>query len=281
MTRAQVMALPPADARTDAAQGSVLFIGNATLLIRFAGFSILTDPVFVHRHEQVGIGYGLHTTRLTDPAMEIADLPPLDFVLLSHFHGDHFDQVAERELDRDVPIVTTADAAGQLEQRGFRTLFALEKWGALTATKGDIDLTVTAMPGKHGPAMVDFALPDVMGSMLEFRRDDTLLTRMYISGDTLIFDELGEIPERCGDIDLAMLHLGGTEVLGIKVTMNGEDGVRLLEILEPSLAIPIHFDDFDAFKSPLADFEQRVEEAGRTEQVFYLDRGQEFEWAAR
>ena len=56
MTRAQVMALPPADARTDAAQGSVLFIGNATLLIRFAGFSILTDPVFVHRHEQVGIG---------------------------------------------------------------------------------------------------------------------------------------------------------------------------------------------------------------------------------
>ena len=29
------------------------------------------------------------------------------------------------------------------------------------------------------------------------------------------------------------------------------------------------------------DFEQQVEEAGRTEQVFYLDRGQEFEWAAR
>ncbi len=81
--------------------GSVFFIGNATVLIRFGGFTILTDPTFIHMHEEVSIGYGMHSKRLTDPALEIADLPPLDFVLLSHFHGDHFDQVAEAELDKD------------------------------------------------------------------------------------------------------------------------------------------------------------------------------------
>src|SRR5690242_11161958 len=106
-------------------QGSVFFIVNATVLIRVAGFTILTDPTFIHMHEQVSIGYGLHATRLTNPAMDIGDLPPLDLVLLSHFHGDHFDQVAERDLDRSVPIVTTSHAATELQRRGFGNSHAL------------------------------------------------------------------------------------------------------------------------------------------------------------
>src|SRR5690606_32438049 len=76
------------------AEQSVTFIGNATVLIHYAGFTILTDPNFVHRHAEVPIGYGLHATRLSDPAMEIEDLPPLDVIVLSHFHGDHFDREA-------------------------------------------------------------------------------------------------------------------------------------------------------------------------------------------
>jgi len=84
----------PASTPTEAGTGSIVFIGNATVLLRIAGFTILTDPTFIHKHEQTWLGGGLHTTRLTDPAIELADLPPLDFVLLSHFHGDHFDQVA-------------------------------------------------------------------------------------------------------------------------------------------------------------------------------------------
>jgi L-ascorbate metabolism protein UlaG (beta-lactamase superfamily) len=52
--------------------------------------------------------------------MEIEELPPLDLVLLSHFHGDHFDQVAEQKLDKALPIVTTNEAAKELqERRGF------------------------------------------------------------------------------------------------------------------------------------------------------------------
>ena len=96
-----------ARAQSVAEQGSVYFIGNATTLIRCGPFTILTDPTFIHMHERVSIGYGMHSTRLTDPATNISQLPALDLVLLSHFHGDHFDQVAERELDKSLPIVTT------------------------------------------------------------------------------------------------------------------------------------------------------------------------------
>src|SRR5699024_1580223 len=106
---------PPAEREED----SLLFVGNATVLMRCGGFTVLTDPTFVHRHEKVPLGYGLSTTRLTDPAIDIADLPPLDLVLLSHFHGDHFDQAAEEGLDKDIPIVTTRQAAAQLAERGF------------------------------------------------------------------------------------------------------------------------------------------------------------------
>jgi hypothetical protein len=53
---------------------------------------------------------------------------------------------------------------------------------------------------------------------------------MYITGDTLVIDALKEIPRRYPDIDLALLHLGGTRVLGILVTMDAEQGVEMLQI---------------------------------------------------
>ena len=43
--------------------------------------------------------------------------------------------------------------------------------------------------------------------------------RIYISGDTLVFDELKEIPRRYPGLDLALLHLGGTRIFGVLVTM--------------------------------------------------------------
>jgi len=258
----------------DLSTGSILFIGNATVLIRYAGFTILTDPTFIHRHEQVPLGYGLHTTRLTNPAIDIRELPPLDLIVLSHFHGDHFDQVAERELAKSVPIVTTPEAVHALGERGFRHTYPLDPWASMTVAKGDAHLRITAMPGRHGPPLADLVLPDVMGSLLEFASPAaTLLFRLYITGDTLVIDELQEIPRRYPAIDLALLHLGGTRVLGILVTMDGKQGVQLMQLVAPQRAIPIHYNDYDVFTSPLADFQQEVQAAGLEERVHYLHHG--------
>ncbi len=83
----------------------VQFIGNATLLIRYGGLTLLTDPNFLHRGQRAHLGYGLVSRRLTEPAVDVADLPhaDLDAVVLSHLHGDHFDRVARRHLDRGCP----------------------------------------------------------------------------------------------------------------------------------------------------------------------------------
>ena len=119
---------PAAGSGAPLPEDSLVFVGNATVLLRLGGFTVLTDPTFVHRHEKVSIGYGMHTTRLTDPAMDVADLPPVDLVLLSHLHGDHFDQVAERDLDHGLPVVTTAQAAAELRGKGFDRTVALGTW---------------------------------------------------------------------------------------------------------------------------------------------------------
>jgi L-ascorbate metabolism protein UlaG (beta-lactamase superfamily) len=276
------LTLPRSAGRPDLENGSVLFIGNATVLIRYAGFTILTDPTFIHMHEQVPLGYGMHSTRLTNPSMDIKDLPPLDLIILSHFHADHFDQVAERELDKTLPIVTVNEAAKELNQRGFNNTHALETWNPMVIEKDEATLKITAMPGRHGPPLSELVMPEVMGSMLEFQTPpDQTLYRMYITGDTLVFDDIREIPRRFPDIDLALLHLGGTHVLGIMVTMDAVQGVEMMRIVNPEVAVPIHFNDYDVFKSPLPDFQLEVEAAGLSDRVRYLNHGDTYEFVRR
>ena len=259
---------------------ALLWIGNATVLLRYANLTILTDPNFVPAGEDVPLGYGLHTRRLKDPAIGWDEVPPVDLVVLSHLHADHFDRIAQRRLPRGMPIVTTPQAAAQLADDGFEALQGLDTWEMHEHRVPGGRLRVTAMPGRHAPAGLDVALPDVMGSYLELwdgaaadrpGADPTL--RVYISGDTLMYEGLREIPGRTPGIDLALLHLGGTRVMGVTVTMDADQGVELLETLRPSLAVPIHFDDYEAFKSPLSDFVERVERAGLATGVRYLDRG--------
>ncbi len=191
-------------------KGNLTYIGNATMLIEYGGLRILTDPAFMHSGEEVEIDDGVTAIRLTDPAMDIADLPPIDAILLSHFHGDHFDPVAERGLCRTIPIVTAPGAVDDLERRGFHEVHPLDTWQWIAIRKGDASTTITAMPARCGPAAVGLAMPDMMGSMLEFRsRPDAQPFRLYISGDTLSISELEEIPERFARIELGIFHLGG------------------------------------------------------------------------
>lgn len=78
------------------------------------------------------------------------------------------------------------------------------------------------------------------------------------------------------------------------VTMDAQQGIKLLCALEPDHAIPIQYifigthhkhgltddidsiDDYDVFESPLSDFQNAVREEGWEDRVVYLKRGDEF-----
>lgn len=160
---------------------------------------------------------------------------------------DHFDRKVEDSLRRDLPIITTPHAYHHLAEakegaEAFTCVHPLDHFESLCIDianqleggtgSGQTKRTavkVTGMPGKHvppGPAHILSAVNDLLGMvpptngwMVELGYTVTSAGdesfecgyRIYISGDTLMVDELKEIPERYRDqkIDLMLVHLGG------------------------------------------------------------------------
>ncbi|KAH6612867.1 beta-lactamase superfamily domain-containing protein [Chaetomium sp. MPI-SDFR-AT-0129] len=323
-------------------QASIFFIGTATTIITYTPptpqppLRLLTDPNFLHAHSHIHLGPGITAQRLTNPAVpDLASLPLMDAILLSHYHEDHFDREVQAKLSRDVPIVTTPHARGclvDIEEKnggeGFRRVWGVDFFEGVMMVPDDAGvegagceggrgaIRVTGMPGKHvPPGVVGVAnelvktVPPTNGWLVELGRtthqpkitvtgevkgeigpgmvEEGFETgyRIYISGDTLMVDELKEIPKRLqGDkIDLMLVHLGGTTIPGPKmpllmVTMDGVQGVQLMKLVEPDVTVPIHYDDYDVFCSPLEDFRKEVEAAGLGGKVVYLDRGEEYKF---
>ena len=300
----------------DAGNAALRFIGTATTILEWEGIRLMTDPNFLHAGDHVHLGPAVTGTRLTNPAVDLHDLPNIDIVLLSHYHADHFDQKVESDLRRDLPIVTTPHAKTHLQEKKdddekFTSVYDLDFWenavidihspAENNQSENAPAIKVTGMPGKHvppGPLSIanDLlgAVPPVNGWMLELGHRTSSSGgfhcgyRIYISGDTLLIDELQQIPERYKDqnIDLMLIHLGGTTIPSPKVpllmvTMDAVQGVKLMQLIKPDVTIPIHYDDYDVFLSPLEDFKKKVDEVGWAEKVVYLDRGDEYRFAVR
>jgi L-ascorbate metabolism protein UlaG (beta-lactamase superfamily) len=276
--------VPARSDQIDAAQGSVFFIGTATTLITLGGFTILTDPNFQHAGDSAHLGYGLKTTRLTNPAVDMHNLPALDLCLLSHMHGDHWDEVAQNNLDKELLIVSTHQAVKELRKQGFRRLYPLETWEHMVLQRENTWLRITAMPALHGPGPLNTLLPETMGSMLEWGRvsegggDPQPKYRLYISGDTLIHDDLVEIPLRFPDINLALLHLGGERGIGVPLSMDAHQGIQAISIIKPRLTVPIHHSDYDVYKATLGENKEYFAAAKLSAVVRYLDPGETYQF---
>jgi L-ascorbate metabolism protein UlaG (beta-lactamase superfamily) len=253
-------------------RAQVTFIGNATVLLRIGDFTLLTDPAFGAAGSRVSLGHGMWTKRLRDPELSPLDDVDLDGILLSHLHGDHFDRVARRRLDPRLPIITTPQAERRLK-RHFTAVRGLPTWESHEWTRGAQRLRVTAVPGRHGPGIADALLPDVMGSVVEFAIGGRTHLTLYVTGDTLYRSGLAEIPRRFGQIDAMLIHLGGTRVLGLLVTMDDRQGADLTRLIHAGRTIPIHYDDYRVMKSPLDDYLSRVRRE-RLAGVHPLPRGE-------
>jgi len=153
---------------------------------------------------------------------------------------------------------------------------------SLVVQKGDATLTITAMPAKHATDdTVNALLMPVNGHMLDFSRNSDHLYRLYITGDTMLIDSLEDIPRRYPDIDLGLIHTGGTTFLVTVVTMTGEQAVKAVEITKPRTAIPIHYNDFSVFLSGLDDFKKAAQASTTRTEFVYLAHGETYTFKLR
>src|SRR5437773_5647580 len=110
------------------AQVTFAWIGHATVLINFLAVKILTDPVLFPR---IGIRLPFFTIgpkRLTKPALQFHELPPIDLVLLSHAHFDHIDTRTLHRFGSRTRVVTAPHTRDLLRWTKLRDITEL-RWG--------------------------------------------------------------------------------------------------------------------------------------------------------
>jgi L-ascorbate metabolism protein UlaG (beta-lactamase superfamily) len=218
----------------------VTWLGHSTLIVEVDGYRVLIDPVWT---ERVSPFETLGPSRFHAPPLPLDQLPRIDAVVISHDHYDHLDHETVIALRQRVPLWAVPLGVGahlehwevpseRIEERDW--------WGEVEV--GDLKLTAT--PARHAS-----------GRSLTFSDQDKTLWsgwaiqgprhRVYYSGDTAMFPELGEIGARLGPFDVTLIETGAYNPLWVDVHMGPEQAIVAHQLLRGELFIPVHWGTFD------------------------------------
>ena len=189
-------------------------IRNATLLVEYAGKTLLVDPLLAERGAYPGFA-GTANSHLANPLVDLpvplATLLAADAVLVTHLHMDHWDETARRTLPRGVPVFAQNEAdALATRADGFTDVRALTAHG--DTAFGDIRIARTS--GQHGSdavmAAIGARMGEVSGIVLRHPDEPTL----YIAGDTVWNGHVAAALETYAP-DVVVLNCGDAQVPGL------------------------------------------------------------------
>ena len=229
-------------------QITLTHVGGPTVLLTIGGWRILTDPTFDPPGRRYNFGFGAFSIKTEGPALAVKDLMPIDAVLLTHdHHADNLDD-AGRELLDTVPIVlTTTAGSGRLPMPSVTGLSAWDT--ARLEGSGKEPLSVLATPCRHGPPLSRPITGEVIGFALKC--EDESSVAVWFSGDSVYYRGLREVARRLDvDVDVAVIHLGHVRFRStgpFSYTLNARRAVKLLEQLNPRVAVPVHTDGWSHF----------------------------------
>src|SRR5262245_37562607 len=167
------------------------WLGHSTVLLELDGRRVLTDPVFANRIGPVSFA---GPRRFHPVPAQLAELPPLDVVLVSHDHFDHFCAPTIRELARTgVPIVTAIGVGADLERCGFAPQQITELDWFESAIVGGIRFTAT--PAQHFSGRSLGGRNKTLWASWVIASDHR---KLFFSGDTGLTDEFTAIGQAFG-----------------------------------------------------------------------------------
>lgn len=228
----------------------ITHVGGPTALIEVGGWRILTDPTFDAPGRRYNFGWGTSSKKLAGPALAPADLGAIDAVLLSHdHHEDNLDPAGRAFLPRVGTVITTHSGVKRLASKGATNARGLEDWQtARLEAPGKTPIDVIATPCRHGPPLSRPLVGDVIGFALRWEGQQHGV--VWITGDTVLYDGVREVPDRLG-VGTAILHLGGVRfpITGpFHYTMTARDAIELTGLARPNTAIPIHYEGWKHFR---------------------------------
>ena len=185
-------------------------IGHACVLLE-GGKNILIDPFITDNPASK------HT---------LEDLPKLDYILVSHDHFDHFGTDAIELAKRD----------------GAKLVAVHEITVKPEVADSGIEAVGMNIGGTYSEEGVDVALTNAVHSSDDGDPTGIVVTidgvRVYHAGDTDLFSDMSLISDLHGDIDVALLPIGG------HYTMDEQGAAKAASLIAPGLVVPIHYDTF-------------------------------------
>lgn len=231
VTRAQLDALDPG-------ANHLIRLGHSAVLLKLRGAYWLIDPMFGERASPVSFA---GPKRFQPTPIALADLPPIEGVILSHDHYDHLDVGSIEGLrDRVRRYFVPLGVGARLRDMGVAAdrIEEFDWWQA--GRLGDVQLTATPAQHFSGRGLTD--------------RDRTLWAswviqsgdqRIFYSGDSGYFPGFKQIGERFGGFDITLMENGAYDAYWPSVHMQPEESVRAFRDVRARVLLPMHNSAFD------------------------------------
>ena len=180
----------------------VNWLGHSTFLLQWKGVNILTDPIFANRASPVSFAGPL---RYVPHVIDYKDLPPIDYVIISHNHYDHLDKTAVNLLGNSVIYLVPLRLKAWLQENNISSdrIKELDWWDTISFTNA----VFKALPSQHWSAR---GLFDRRKTLWASWRINLKGASIWFAGDTGYNDkQFREIGDKLGPVDLALIPIGG------------------------------------------------------------------------
>ena len=215
-----------------------VWIGHATWAFRLGSKLVVTDPVWSK-------SLGGVARRLVAPGVPLAEMPPIDVVLVTHDHRDHMDLATLAKLPAGATYIVPLGNGSRLAHP---SVVELDWWQSHMVG----ELTITLVPARHWSMRMPWNRNDTLWGGYVVRGPEGTV---YHSGDTAWGDHFAEIGERCGPIDWAMLPIGAYAPRWFMSSqhVDPDEAARGFEALGAETFLAMHWGTFRLTDEPIGE----------------------------
>jgi N-acyl-phosphatidylethanolamine-hydrolysing phospholipase D len=235
---------------SESEQPLVTWLGHSMFLVQHNNLTLLTDPIFSDRASPLSFA---GPKRYVKHAMDYAELPDIDIVVISHNHYDHLDndtiaQLAARSALQVSPIqfYVPLGVKAHLTDEGVMSsdVTEMDWWSKALATNAFSSAEIQALPSQHWSAR---GLSDRLQTLWASWSINFGDFTVWFAGDTGYNDiQFKQIGDALGKVDLALIPIGGYAPRWFmqKYHVNPNEAVKIHEDVNAIKSIGMHWGTF-------------------------------------